>query len=87
VTKKQAGNRTTGEKKAAAGRKGRGASAFVASRAKILDLRISKGDPDLQKRIDLVVEMVKAREGSHSTDVMNEYRHVKHSTLKVVRVG
>jgi hypothetical protein len=70
------GNKTTGQKKAAAGRKGRGTDALTL-----------KSDPDLQKRIDLVVEMAKARESSHSTDVMNEHRHVRRSSLKVIRVG
>lgn len=33
----------------------------------------SKRDPDLQKRIDMVVAMAQAKECDHSTDVINSF--------------
>lgn len=48
----------------------------------------SKRDPDLQKRIDMVVENArKAQQSGHCTDVINEYHRVAHSHLKVRQVG
>lgn len=50
----------------------------------------SKSDPDLQKRIDMVVAAAKAQEqAGHSTDVVNDYRKLRfHSSgFKCTRVG
>ena len=74
-------SRKTRAKKVLAGKKGRGKNAFD-------DMRSIRKDPDLQKRIDLVVEMAKAHEVDHAVDVMYDSRHtIRHATLKVIRVG
>ena len=66
----------------AAGKKGRGMSLQLHGRIE------SKRDPNLQKRIDMVVAMAKAHEVDHSVDVMYDSRHtIRHTTLKVIRVG
>ena len=84
VSKKRpacAGRSTVSGQRQAAGKKGRGKNAFD-------DMRSIRKDPDLQKRIDLVVEMAKKHAVDHSVDVMNDGRHmIRHSTLKVIRVG
>jgi hypothetical protein len=74
---------TLSAKKAAAGRKSRGRGVDFQLRE---PLRV-KGDPDLQKRIELVVAM--AKESDHSVDVMNQPSkfRFRSSGLKVRRVG
>ena len=76
----------TSAKRAASGRKGRGADAHKS--------RKSGKDAGLEARIELVVAMAKARErdaqhafGSHSSDVIHSFHHVARSSLGAVRVG
>jgi hypothetical protein len=79
---------TLNAQRAAAGRKSRGRGVDFQLRGPI---RV-KGDPDLQKRIELVVAMAKAkdaRSADHSVDVMNQSStfRFRSSGLKVTRVG
>jgi hypothetical protein len=74
-------SRKTRAKKVLTGKKGRGVDAFSPKLGK------AESEAALQKRIKMVVEMALAQKIDHSTDVMNDYRHVKRSNLKVIRVG
>lgn len=95
MKKKSASNNTStlSAKRAAAGRKGRGVNAFTPKRGRGSDFQLHepiryKGDPGLQKRIDLVVAMALSDSGP-GQDVMNSYHKLRfHSSgLKVRRVG
>lgn len=70
----------TRAKKSTAGRKGR---RVIDSVGKV------KRDPELQNRIDRVVEKALAKDRDHSTDVINEYRHLKFrsSGLRCSKLG
>lgn len=62
----------------AAGRKGRGVDIHCGPRR----------DADLEQRINDVVAMARAKEQSHSTDVVNSHRLIiRHGSLKVRQVG
>lgn len=77
-------NQRQAQKRAQAKRSGRGAEFVIHGKIK------SKRDPNLQKRIDMVVEKALSdQQSGHSTDVINNYHHLRFSAsgLKVRRVG